>query len=156
MNFSLKFSLKSKMCLLHTWALEKTLRHWIFIGFQNLSNYIRRLLHETCKLRIWFYLHNFDIVGAIDIWWNSTVYDNEIMILGSCLFSGLRKRSQDESLLCFWFITIKLCSETVQSGLHLCKNVTLAGTNPSLMSPFFQRILILGKMVACGFILDST
>lgn len=154
MSFHLKFSLKSKLCLFLVWALNKAPRHWTFIHFWKLRNCICRLLTEIDKLRIWFYLHNFDIVCATDIWWNSTIYGNEIIIQGYCLFREHGKRRQDESLLCFWFTTITLCGETIQWGIHLCKNMPLVRSILSLMS-HFHRKLILGNMVTCSFLSDS-
>lgn len=107
--------------------------------FGDIEKLYLKVIAWTSKLRIWFYFHNFDIAGTTDIWWNSTVYDNKIMIQSYCLFRAHRKREQDESLLWFWFATIKPWGETTQSGIHLCKNMHLAGANPSLTS--FYRIL---------------
>lgn len=152
MSCSLKFSLRSKMCLL-TWVLGKAPRHWIFIRFWKLRACLCRLLPPTGKLRLWLSLPEADILGAAAIWWNSAVSESEIMIQGPCLWMARRRRRQDKSLLCVWFATRKLCSESPRSGIHLCKNVHLAETNPSLMSPF-HKILILGTMVTCSCILD--
>lgn len=147
MSSRLKFSAESKMCYLLIGILGKTPRPWIFIRFWRSRNCSSRLLPKMGKLRIcfWIFFHNVDTVGSIEIWWNFTVYGNEIMIQGYCLFRARRKKRHDESLLCFWFATLKLCGETMGTNICLCKNVQLAGTNSSNVT-LFHRMLILGNI----------